>query len=68
MHDPLAISERLKQAGLPEPVAMAIALEIISTVENKAATIADVREIVYGALSDFRKEFHAEMMELRKDM
>ena len=75
MHDALAISERLKQAGLPESAAKAVAVEIVSTVEERAATKADVREIVRSEMagmrsemSDFRKEIHEEIMELRKDM
>ena len=56
MHDTLAISERLKQAGLPEPAAKAVAREIVSTVEDKAATKADVQEIVRGEIVELRKD------------
>jgi len=56
MPDTLAISERLKQAGLSEPAAKAVAVEIVSTIEVQAATKADVREIVHAAVDDLRKE------------
>jgi len=75
MHDTLAISERLKQAGLAESAAKAVAMEIVSTVEVQAATKADVREIVHTAMdelrkemADLRKDIHNEMMDLRKEM
>lgn len=73
MHDTLSIFERLKQAGLTEPVAKAIAMEIASRIEVQTATKADIREIVQAALghsrgemSEFRKELHNEMSEFRK--
>lgn len=75
MRDTLAISERLKQAGLTEPVAKAIAMEIASRIEVQTATKADIREIVQAAFghprdgfSELRKELRNEMGELRKEL
>ncbi len=67
MHDTLSISERLKQAGLTEPVAKAIALEIALMIESQTATKADIREIVQTAFGNLCDEMGALRKEIQKE-